>query len=71
MIMLVVENMKTEVIGVMDIDSMEETVEVDWPMRDGWFRSAQVDGSQRIRGESGEDISMELFDIEESACLEN
>ena len=30
-----------------------------------------MDGSQRIGGESGEDISMELLDIEEGACLEN
>ena len=30
-----------------------------------------MDGSQWIGGESGEDISMELFDIEEGACSEN
>ena len=30
-----------------------------------------MDGSQWIGGESGEDISMELLNIEESACLEN
>ena len=27
--------------------------------------------SQWIEGESGEDIGMELLDIEEGACLEN
>ena len=30
-----------------------------------------MDGSQWIRGESREDIGMELLDIEESACSEN
>ena len=30
-----------------------------------------MDGSQWIRGESREDISMELLDIEEGACSEN
>ena len=30
-----------------------------------------MDGSQWIRGESEEDISMELLDIEKGACLEN
>ena len=30
-----------------------------------------MDGSQWIGGESGEDIGMELLDIEEGACLEN
>ena len=30
-----------------------------------------MDGSQWIRGESGEDIGMELLNIEEGACLEN
>ena len=30
-----------------------------------------MDGSQWIGGESGEDIGMELLDIEEGACSEN
>ena len=30
-----------------------------------------MDGSQWIRGESGEDIGMELLDIEEGVCSEN
>ena len=30
-----------------------------------------MDGSQWIGGESGEDIGIELLNIEESACLEN
>ena len=30
-----------------------------------------MDGSQWIGGESGEDISIELLDIEEGACSEN
>ena len=30
-----------------------------------------MDGSQWIRVESGEDISMEQLDIKEDACLEN
>ena len=30
-----------------------------------------MDGSQWIGGESGEDIGMELLDIEEGAYLEN
>ena len=40
-------------------------------MRGGRFGDGQVDGSQRIRGESGEDIGIELFNIEVGACLEN
>ena len=30
-----------------------------------------MDRSQWIRGESGEDISMELLDIKEGVCSEN
>ena len=30
-----------------------------------------MDGSQWIRGESREDIGMELLDIKEGACLED
>ena len=30
-----------------------------------------MDGSQWIKGESREDISMELLNIEEGACSEN
>ena len=30
-----------------------------------------MDRSQRIGGESGEDIDMELLNIEEGACSEN
>ena len=40
-------------------------------MRGGWFGGGQVDGSQRIGGESRENIDMELLNIEEGACSEN
>ena len=73
LIVLVVKNMKTEVVGVRDIEIVvktEEPVGVDWPMRGGWFRGGQVNESQRIEEESREDIGMELLDIEEDVCLE-
>ena len=73
-IILIVKNMQMEVIGARDIDvvvKMEETIRVNWPTRDRWFGDRQVDKSQRIEGKSGEDISIELLDIEEGGYSEN
>ena len=49
----------------------EETVRVNGPTGVGGLRFDHVDGSQRVKGKSGENIMMEVLHVEEGASLEH
>ena len=72
MIVLVSEDLEMKVIGVWYVHitiELEKTIRINSPVGVGGLGVGHVDGSQRVRGKSGEDIIMEVLHIEEGASL--
>ena len=74
MVMLVPEDLEMEIIGVWYIHmtiELEETVRVNGSAGVGGLRVSHVDGSQRVRGKSGEDVIVKVLHVEQGASPED
>ena len=70
MVMLVLEDLKSKIIGVQHVHSTiepEETVRVDGPTGVRGLGVGHIDGSQRVRVKSGENVIVEVLHIEQGA----
>ena len=68
MVMLVLEDLKSEIIGVQHVHSTiepEETVRVDGPTGVRGLGVGHIDGSQRVRVKSGENVIVEVLHIKQ------
>ena len=73
MIILVPEDLEMDVIGVWYVHTTiepEEPVGVNGPVGDGGLGVGHVNGSQRVRGEGGEDVIVEVLHVKHGASLE-
>ena len=73
MIMLVLEDLEMEIIGIWYVHTtieLEETIGVNGPVGVGGLGVGHVDGSQRIGGKSEEDVVVEDLHIKQGATPE-